>query len=201
MEMVVMAVPGADLFKPGSIALSRTAEFALDVCIYEHPIDRGNRRRQFQQPLVLFAPESAIEAGPGTVQEAGGGNVGAPSICFRIEAGIQVEPDISVEAGLMAAMAERHRSAPGQRKIADLNHADRFARALAQSLNRPDQRWMAEVAFALQVHDEEPVAIGGQRSRPADAAVVGRADGEWRSRDRAGYLRPRIGEKSARKAE
>lgn len=162
MEMVVMAVPGADLSKPGSIALGRTAELALDMCIYEDPIDRGNRRCQFQQPRVLLAPESAIETVPGTVQEARGGNVGSPFVSFRIASGVQVEPDVGVETGLMTAMAERHRATSRQRKIADLNHADRFARALAQSLNRPDQGWMAEVASALQVHDEEPITLGGQ---------------------------------------
>lgn len=159
--MVVVAEPGPDFSQPAAVASNRSAEFPFDVRIHEDAIDLRNSRRQFQQPLVLLTPKPAIQTIPTAVQQARGGNVGSPSIRVRIEAGIEIEPYVGIETGLMAAVAERHGAASGLGEIADLNHADGVMDSFAQGLNRPDQRRMAEIALSFQMHDEIAIAFRG----------------------------------------
>jgi len=199
--MVMVSVPGTDFSQPAAVAADRSAEFALDVGVDENTINFGNGSGQFQELRVLLAPKAAVEAVSCAVQQARCGDVGAQSVRFRIEAGIEIEPDVGVEAGLMAAVAERHGAAAGLAEVADLDHANGVMDSFAYRLNRSDQRRMAEVALSFQVHDEIAVAFRRQGGRSADAAVVGLADRARGPTDRAGNCCPGVRKESAREAQ
>jgi hypothetical protein len=139
MEMVVVAEPGPDFSQPGAVSASGSAEFPLDMRIHEDTVDFGNGGRDFQELRMLLTPKPSIQAISSPVQQARGGNVGAPSVQVRIKAGIEVEPHVGIQAGLVAAVAKRHGAASGLGEIADLNHSDGVMDPFAQGLNRPDQ--------------------------------------------------------------
>jgi hypothetical protein len=89
------------------------------------------------------------------------------------------QPDIRIEADLVAGMSGQHRPAARLRQIADkkARPAIFLARFLRQLLEIGDEAGMAEIAVARQAHHLPGGTVDGKRDAACQAPLVVGADG------------------------
>ena len=192
--MVLVVIPGPNLAQPGAVAARGATQFLLDACVDENAVHRRLGCRRLQHLFMAVVPQPVVQPVAGLAEHVEGADVGTGAVGAQVQTRAEVEPHIRVDAGLVAAVAERHRAAAGHAEIADMHHAQPLGGAVAQRPDAADQRGVAVIAIALQVHDDIAVTLGGQLSGAQQTAGAGVADGSGRPGGRAVHLSPGIGQ-------
>src|SRR5262245_53592189 len=102
--MLVVACPDHELVEPGAAARHGLAEPLLDPLVHEYAVEMGHLRGQPQQGDVLLAEHAVVDAAVvGFDQRA------QPRVLalrdLQTRTGLAFEPDVGIEASLMAGMA------------------------------------------------------------------------------------------------
>ncbi|CAH2604279.1 conserved protein of unknown function [Rhodovastum atsumiense] len=130
MHVAGMAPPGPDQPQPGPVAGHLAAELQLDGGIDQDAIDPRQAGGQPQQRHMPGPPARRIDRAPVRTHQAGRVDRLALGHQAQRMRRIDIEPDIGVDAHLMADMAAAQRAAPG---AGDVTHVDvRQPRGLGQ---------------------------------------------------------------------
>src|SRR5690242_4036082 len=104
MNMVMMAVPGANLCHPGmGLVLFDAAKFLLDCSVHKHAFDFGLLGSGFDEGDVLRRPGLRTDTLPVVCNEVGGGN-GIALLLAQYAIRHRHEPNIHVETNLVAGV-------------------------------------------------------------------------------------------------
>jgi hypothetical protein len=190
MHMGVVAAPWPDAAEPGRAGL-RAAEFPLDRVVDQHPVHDRRLRRQSDQRGVPRPPTGPRNAG--LVRQHQGRHVDVlPRGDGRVLLRRQVEPDVDVQAGLVAGMAVGHRPAPRLRHVADPKRGQAARpRGAGEIPHEAEQGWVSPVSVPGQAHGLPPRPVWRQGVRPRHAAERWTADNPGWPGCRPGHRRPR----------
>src|SRR5215472_2197419 len=197
MEMLVVAVPGADLVQPRVVAVARAADAvtkcALDGGMHEDAVDARVARREPQQAHLPLAEPRAVDVALVRQHHRGQFDLLARRRRQR-GLGIEVEPDVDIDAVLMRRVTRRHWPAPRLRHVADIEGLQPDGRSrLAEPLHEGDRVGMAEVAVPAQANRLIPDAIRRQARSPGDAAAGGTPDDPRGTGGRRQHATPGVG--------
>ena len=104
MEMLVVSVPGHELAQPGAIARRGMAEPFLDPLVHEHAVEMGHLGSGAQQRDMLLGKDRVVDAA--VVATNQGAQPGIFAVRRRpASSWLALEPDIGIEADLVAGMA------------------------------------------------------------------------------------------------
>ncbi len=150
---------------------ARAAHRRLDHRIDEDPVDPRIGRGEAQQRHLARAEPRGIDRVPAWPQHRGQGH-GLARRRRRHRPLRQGEPDIDIESGLVAGMAEGQRAAARLGHVADIERRQpRRPRALTQPLDKADHVGVAEIAVAAEPDDVVARAVERQLRGTGDAAA------------------------------
>src|ERR1700730_2952352 len=135
-EMLVVTDPHHELVEPGTVAGDGLAEPLLDPLVDEDAVEMGHLGRQLQQGYVLLSEDAIVDAiVVGAHKRA---QPGILPLCRRQRRpGLALEPEIGIEARLVAGMSGDRRTAARLADIADIKR--RLARGAHLFRQRLDE--------------------------------------------------------------
>ena len=177
MEVVVVPPPRPDLFEPGAVGTCPAAQRHFDRRVDEDALDLGVRGGRLDHVEMAGRPQFRVDVAPAVGDHHRRRDflaLGAAELPRRHRR----QPDVGIEADLVARMAAHHRTAARLRHVADQEAGPRpgLRGPGAEPLQEMDEVGMPPVAVAGKPHHLPGRAVDGQRRRAGDAAVGIEAD-------------------------
>ena len=173
MDVVGVAVPGPHLGHPGIVMLVLdAAQFLLDRGIDQHALDFRLLGRGLDEGDVRRRPGFRIDVLAVGGDQIAGGDILALFLA-QLVVRLRHEPDVDVEADLVAHVAERQRAAARLRHVADQDAlpAGGLGGERREALEEFDQFGMAPIAVARQPHHLPVRAVDRQFDAALQAAA------------------------------
>src|SRR5215471_14051831 len=176
-EVIVVPPPRLDLVQPMAVAAGVAAQRLLDRGIDEDAGDLRVLRRGPDQRHVRRRPYLRVDV-PAVFGHDHGRRYFFPLLARQLAVGHWREPNVGVEAHLMAGMAGEHRAAARLPHVTDEETVPAgLGRLRREPLEERNQVRMAPIAVARESHDLPGRAVDRQRRRAGVTALGIKADG------------------------
>ena len=183
-EVIVVPPPRPHLLEPGAVRARLAAQRHLDRRVDEDALHLGVRGGRLDHVEMARRPQFRIDVAPAVGDDHGRGHLlalGAGKLPRRHRG----EPDVGIEADLVARMAPHHRAAARLRHVADEETGQvPVSRPGAEPFQETDEVRMPPVAVAGEPHHLPGRAVDRQCRRAGNAAVGIKADCMGRPRAR-----------------